>query len=577
MFKGSLLAGVALAVLTVAVPAAAKTATTTTKTSTTSTSTSTNSTSSTTSSISVSSAPLEQFSGSVGPFYGHIDPFYGSINPFYGSINPFYGRINPFYGQISPFWGSTTQFWGTINPFYGSINPFYGKIDPFWGTINPFYGSINPFYGTISPFWQSAGPQWGALNLEWANLQASSTSNYSSLQTQLNSFIASAQSFWGAAVQKATGKDFMSGFASAMLAKYGIDPNNPASLANVDAATRSAFFLNWYDGLMNYAGVDHVDWWMGAVHWTPQLSQIQNAGSQSIIGVLDTWFDAGKTYGPNMHFAGGYKYFVNDHGAEVASLIAAKQDGQGVMGVAPNSDVELYNPFDTTGTASWTDVLNGILTLHNKGAAVINASLGVPGWTLSSDWASIFANPSFVKGKAATIIVKAAGNEGVAQTANVTWQSAQVPSDLLIVGSVDPDGNISSFSNTPGNACIMVSGVCDKLMNHFLVAPGENILVEDSSGNLSRASGTSFAAPLVTGAVALLQDRWPWLQQHSAETVQIILQSATDLGAPGVDPVYGWGELNIQASQSPLNFDNLIVYQPYSSTSGPGAAGAGPA
>ena len=67
----------------------------------------------------------------------------------------------------------------------------------------------------------------------------------------------------------------------------------------------------------------------------------------------------------------------------------------------------------------------------------------------------------------------------------------------------------------------------------------------------------------MSGAVALLQTRWPWLRRYSDETVQILFQSATDLGAPGVDPVYGWGMLNIEAAQSPLNLDNISVFQPF--------------
>ncbi len=70
-------------------------------------------------------------------------------------------------------------------------------------------------------------------------------------------------------------------------------------------------------------------------------------------------------------------------------------------------------------------------------------------------------------------------------------------------------------------------------MYRYIVAPGELILVSDNHGGVTRVTGTSFAAPLVTGAIALLQDRWPWLQQHAEETVQIILQSADDLGATG--------------------------------------------
>jgi hypothetical protein len=76
-------------------------------------------------------------------------------------------------------------------------------------------------------------------------------------------------------------------------------------------------------------------------------------------------------------------------------------------------------------------------------------------------------------------------------------------------------------------------------------------------------TGTSFAAPLVTGTIALLQTRWPWLVNYADETVQIILQSATDLGAPGVDPVYGWGLLNTEAAMSPLDFNNIGVFKAY--------------
>jgi hypothetical protein len=94
-----------------------------------------------------------------------------------------------------------------------------------------------------------------------------------------------------------------------------------------------------------------------------------------------------------------------------------------------------------------------------------------------------------------------------------------------------------------------------------MVAPGELILLPDGQGGFVRRSGTSFAAPLVSGAIALLHDRWPWLAQHPDESVDIILQSATDLGAPGVDPVYGHGLLNVAASQSPLNYNNLQFYE----------------
>lgn len=73
-------------------------------------------------------------------------------------------------------------------------------------------------------------------------------------------------------------------------------------------------------------------------------------------------------------------------------------------------------------------------------------------------------------------------------------------------------------------------------------------------------SGTSFAAPLVSGAIALIQDRWPWLKQKPREVAKLILESAQDLGAPGVDPIYGHGLLDIEAAQSPLDYGKLKYY-----------------
>jgi hypothetical protein len=496
---------------------------------------------------------------------GQVTPFYGTdggpVDPFYGPINPFYGAINPFYGTISPFWGNIQPFWGPINPFYGTINPFYGPIDPFWGTINPF--GDDAFLSSIYPYWSAAGPAWGALNTEWNDLQNAGASDYSHLQSALMAYFADANAFWGAAVKAKTGRSFYS-FAGAILAKYGIDPRNQASLAQASPEARSAFFFNLYDGLMDCIGVDHADWWMAAVHWSPELARDQGNGSRRI-GLLDASIDKNNSDVADLQFIGGYPGYVNDHGAAVASLMAAQIDGVNVMGVSPSSDVRLYNPFDATGTASWSDVSKGIDKLYGNKATVTNASLGVPGWTLSSEWGAILTAQD--DKKHGFVLVKAAGNDGVTQTSDVAWPDGfGAPNNLIVVGSVGPSAEISRFSNTPGEACITVGGACqesNKLKYRFLVAPGELMLVSDNKGGVTRMSGTSFAAPLVTGTIGLLQARWPWLANYADETVQIVLHSATDLGAPGVDAVYGWGMLNAEAAQSPLKFDNLIVFQPF--------------
>src|SRR5262249_24987203 len=157
------------------------------------------------------------------------------------------------------------------------------------------------------------------------------------------------------------------------------------------------------------------DWWMAAVHWSPQIVRAEAPGKVPA-GILDASIARDYSDVKNLKFIGGFAGYVNDHGAAVASLMAAMQDNVGVMGVAPNSSVRLYNPFDTTGTASWSDVTRGIMALYNHKATVTNASLGIPGWTLSSEWGNILTSSTLNSNKHGFILVKAAGNEAAVQT-----------------------------------------------------------------------------------------------------------------------------------------------------------------
>lgn len=508
------------------------------------------------------------FTLNLQPADERLVPLAGPVAPTFGTINPFYGNISPFYGNISPFWGNVQPFWGDINPFYGNINPFYGTINPFWGDLSPFYGNINPFWGTVQPFWNEVTPLWGTINPFWGSLQPfapATSAQYQELQGMLQDFYTRSETMWGARVTKSTGKNFYDGFAKSLLQKYGVDLASPASLSGMTAENRSRFFLDWYDGLMEFAGQDHVDHWMATVKWTPAITQDQGKGADTLIGLLDARITGDADLIDNIGYAGGYNTGVpNMHGAAVASLIFSAHDGKGIMGIAPSAKVVAYNPFDATNTASWTDVRNGVIALAQRKADVINVSLGVPGWTFHQGMADIISDASLYNQLKNVVFVTAAGNSGTTQTTDVNWNSWLPRDNFLIVGSLGLDGTISSFSNKPGEACIKTYGWCqeaDKLKYHFLVAPGELILVSDDDGGVTRMSGTSFAAPLVSGAIALLHDRWPWLQEKPAETTQIILKTAKDLGAPGVDAVYGWGLLDVEASQSPLSFDNLLIFQ----------------
>ncbi|MBV7260017.1 S8 family peptidase [Erythrobacter crassostreae] len=508
-----------------------------------------------------------------------IDARYGDIDAFWGDIVAFYGDIDAFWGDISPFYGDIDAFWGDISPFYGDIDAFWGDIDAFYGDIDAFDKSDLAAFGD---FWQTSRSQISATEQTWSNLEYTTSStgavsiNYDGtpnrILSSLEVLIAQGEAQFGAAYQTKTGKNFRDGFVAEILARHGLDLTDSSAAKTTlakSAAERSAFFLDWHDSLNQYSGFDQVDHWMAQINWTPSITQIQGEGRQAVVGIIDGSFSNDADLGNNIAWAGGYDNPVGGHGAGVASLIAGAHDGEGIMGIAPEAKIATYNPFNPNGTTSWADVERGINELlfayvggNETGyVSVVNLSLGESGWALAQGMADVLNSPTIARYNHETTYVIAAGNEGVAQTADIDWNYA-FDTTFILVGSVDPSGQVSNFSNRPGSACLLNGGVCEagnELYLRTVVAPGSLILVSDGQGGVTRHSGTSFAAPLVSGAITLLHDRWQWLARNPEETAEIIFRSAQDLGAPGPDEVYGWGLLDVAASQSPLDFNNLEI------------------
>lgn len=516
-----------------------------------------------------------------------IRPYSGDIRGFRGDIRGFWGDIRGFRGDIRGFWGDIRGFWGNAANFGNANNPFDTTSNAsFWGDISGYNTPANakaPTWAAVGDFWTANGTTLNGIGDSWNGLGAYSTANaaqYAAVAQQLQTLLNGSSATWGGAVTAATGKSFSDGFVAPLLAKYGVDLNNPATLAGVDPAV---FLFGYYDQLNNYSGRGHVDHWMKEVDYTPSMTQQIGDGARATIGVLDMAVSKDTT--SNLTAFNPSSTFTTGHGDAVASLLVADPIKGGVMGMAPMATVLTYNPFDYTGTAGWADIQTGVVALSNAGANVVNASLGVPGWTLNEGWNQVFSKFSVSFATAGTVFVIAAGNDGVQQTQNILWNFLTNPK-FIVVGSANTTGTISAFSNTPGTACLSafdVNKACpsgSKLMNYFITAPGEAMLVSDGAGGLMRQSGTSFAAPLVSGTIALLQDRWPWLANYPAETVNIILKTARPIsdGSPaapalsptanlplgenaGVNATYGVGELDVGAALSPLDFNKVKFYQ----------------
>ena len=525
--------------------------------------------------------------GSLDPFAGSIDPFAGSIDPFGGSLDPFGGSIDPFEGSIDPFSGSIDPFGGSINPFHGEIRALWGAIDPFQATgigdgiVSPFQRDLNPYaratdeasgvrlpnYVQVSRFWDRFGRTWAGLNRQINNIHEHGAHERRSadLLRKIGVLRVQTKLVWAEAIEGRTGQSFDEAFIDPLYEKFGIGEDKEAGFLALTPGQRARLVTEWFDTLMTYTGSDHIDHWMRTINWNPELTRVQGSGRDAVIGILDSSIVNGNEFNGNVIQSGGYDAKVGGHGVGVASLLIGAHDGKGTFGIAPNASVATYNPFDETGSANWSDVVHGIRALKRANASVINMSLGVPNWTLHPAWNNVF-NRHLTKDVAGdTVFVLAAGNDGVTQRHNIEWHLNQ-RFGIIVVGAIDALGNISDISNRPGSVCFTKAGVCregknTRLRDYFIVAPGEHILVSDGEGGLIRRSGTSFAAPLVSGAITLLHDRWPWLAQHPTATVDIILGTAKDLGEPGTDDVFGRGLLDVEAAQSPIIFDNLEIFE----------------
>lgn len=283
-----------------------------------------------------------------------------------------------------------------------------------------------------------------------------------------------------------------------------------------------------------------------------------NPALPEFAGRIDTVY-SGDTTGANRALAD-----ESGHGTSVAAVAAATRDGLWMHGVAFASTIVALRAdavgscVNTTGndpgclfddSAMATAVQRAI----TAGVRVINLSLGgtAPDANLTNAMQRAV--------DAGIVIVISAGNDGGTTAGNNADPFAAAPANLfpgmvIVAGSVGTfDSNtlavtatdtISDFSNRAGSSA-----------NSTLFALGAGVRSIDETGARFYFSGTSYSAPTISGAVALMAQLFPNLTGR--QIVDLLLRTADDLGTGGIDSTYGRGRLNITRAVAPVGTVSL--------------------
>jgi hypothetical protein len=197
---------------------------------------------------------------------------------------------------------------------------------------------------------------------------------------------------------------------------------------------------------------------------------------------------------------------------------------------------------------------------------------------------------AFANATSKSVVVISSGNAGTKYAQMPAAFATQTDANgnllmggrVLIVGNVVADGKggwtMNANSNQAGTLCNSFTGnVCnDKyyVKDFYVVAPGTGMwgAVPDAgrtaagikaggTNGIGAVTGTSPAAAVVSGGMALLKQAWP--QLTSAQMVHLVKTTATDMGAKGVDEVYGWGMVNFDKATQPQGLLTIASFKGY--------------
>jgi subtilisin family serine protease len=285
-----------------------------------------------------------------------------------------------------------------------------------------------------------------------------------------------------------------------------------------------------------------------ALTGAPALWDLGLRGQGVVVAALDTGVDATHPDLAGRYRGGTNSWYdpngehpapadVNGHGTSVMGVIA----GANGLGMAPQATWIAAKIFNDRGAATASGIHLAMQWLldpdgdpgTSDAPDVVNNS-----WTGASGGCLPDFQPDLRTLRLAGIVpVFAAGNFG--PTPGSVYSPANLQ-EAFAVGATDDADVLAADSGRGASACAGATAPA-------LVAPGVNIRTADLYGLYTTASGTSLAAPHVTGALALLLGAYPDLD--AARQQAALQHGALDLGAPGIDPDHGYGRLDVLAAR----------------------------
>lgn len=289
---------------------------------------------------------------------------------------------------------------------------------------------------------------------------------------------------------------------------------------------------------------------------SPTFSMIKSAPKQAApytgkgvrVAVLDTGID---TEHPDLKVAGGVctaavcasKVPYDDnfgHGTHVAGIIAAQQNNKGIIGLAPNVQLYAIKSLNNKGNGSSAQITKGVEWAIQNKIDILNLSLSISEHDRPLE---LMLKKAYDNGM---VIVSAAGNEGgTGQMDTMTYPGKYA--SVIAVGAVNNSLTRDENSSIGPTLELAAPG-----LDIYSTYPKELDDWDYVVDGYRQLSGTSMAAPHVSGVLALYKEQHPGLS--NVKLREILQSTAKDLGKAGRDELYGFGLVQFEKEIKTLPF-----------------------